>query len=116
MPIDDHVLQRIKGLQFGTNVGALIKPRQCSVEVFIEEVYLAVEEALPALQPQEPYTTELLIGPDLWATYSKGVRRAAGICLAKLVEGECLPLAVLNKKTPYPLRFVLVNRGSQESL
>jgi hypothetical protein len=107
MPIDVHVLRNLEGLRNGTGVSNLIRSRKCSTAQFLNEIYQAVDDVLPGLIPGERYTTELLIGPDLWSRYSIGTRRAAGICLVKLVQNRCLPLVLVDRRRRYPRLFTM---------
>jgi hypothetical protein len=73
------------------------------------EVQSAVREALPGLIDGGLYTTEQLCGPELWASYrTPGPRRAAGDCLAFLVDIGAVPLSRhITKSGTGPIRYKL---------
>ncbi len=86
-----------------------IKPQQLIVVVFD-----AVVEDLPGLEAGYTYTTEDLCGPTLWASWTTGTRRAAGMCMHYLVENNHLPLWLVmtssGSELGFRLKDIVVNR------
>lgn len=91
----------------GRYVQRFLIAHQYSPAKFVTDIRSAVQDVLPALKPDEIYTAEDLIDPTLWDSYTTGIRRAAGTCLAHLVEQGALPLAFAKGRTDYPLRYCL---------
>lgn len=94
----------------GRYVQRLLTARQYNPAKFVSDIHSAVNDVLPALRLGDTYTAEDLIDPCLWKSYTRGIRRAAGICLAHLVERGELPLAFAKGRNDYPLRYCLPNR------
>jgi hypothetical protein len=77
----------------GQRATSLLRSHKVTPEKMFMEVESAVNEALPGLIYGALYTTEQLCGPELWAAYrTAGPRRAAGNCMAFLVDIGAVPL------------------------
>lgn len=74
---------------------------------FITDIRDAVLDVFPVLQFGKTYTAEDLIDPCMWDSYTPGIRRAAGTCLAHLVVRGELPLAFAKGRHDYPLLYCL---------
>lgn len=59
---------------------------------FFDEVKHLVTQAIPGLQPNASYTTEMLCGQAFWVDLHKSKRILAGRCLAHMVVTKQLPL------------------------
>ena len=46
----------------------------------------------PAMQPNGGYTTEMLVGPEIWNQYRPGGHRFIGRCVAWLVRKRLVPI------------------------
>lgn len=91
----------------GRYVQRFLIAHQYSLAKFVTDIRSAVQDVLPVLNVGQTYTAEDLIDPVLWNSYTPGVRRAAGTCLAHLVERGHIPLAFAKGRTDYPLLYCL---------
>jgi hypothetical protein len=79
----------------GSRAAGLLKTHKTSLRAMYEAVALEVTDNLPGLIAGGLYLTEQLCGPDLWGSWPfVGQRRAAGMCLAFLVDNDLIPLEV----------------------
>lgn len=79
----------------GKRAAGLLRTHRTSLRAMFETVYFEVADNLPGLIDGGLYTTEQLVGPDVWASWPYvGQSRAAGMCLAFLVDIGAIPLEV----------------------
>lgn len=79
----------------GQRAFGLLRTHGTSLKAMYAAVLDEVKETLPGLIPQGLYTTEQLCGPELWGSWPHdGQRRAAGMCLAHLVQVGAVALDV----------------------
>ena len=73
--------------------------------------YKRLREAIifvrPALIPDEGYTIDLLLGPDIWDTLDAGGRRCAGRYVSHMVRTGKVPLRRVGCKHQHPARYEL---------
>ncbi len=62
---------------------------------------------IPALVRGNDYLAQDLIGPDVWATFSKGMRIGLGSVVYELVENKLLPLTFAGKTKSNKCRYRL---------
>ncbi len=91
----------------GKRVTTLLRKQQRDLGPFIQEIHEEIADIAKVLVPEASYTTKALCGDLLWDSYSIGVRRAAGICLAHIVKTGELPLRLATKEGVYPHRYRL---------
>lgn len=72
-----------------------------------EAVQREVEESLPGMEPDQPYTLAVLCGKAFWDQLSDGDRRSAGICMSDIVAKSLLPLRVADTRHEYPKHYCL---------
>ena len=99
--------KHLLALPKGHRVKDLISRHGHKPEQFFSELHAAIEFVVPGMQPSTRYSTKDLVGPDLWARYSIGVARAAGICVAFMVARGDLPLSSVTAEGVYPRRYRL---------
>ena len=51
----------------------------------------------PAMQPNDGYTTEMLVGPEIWTQYGPGGHRFIGRCVAWMVRKRLIPIQRVNR-------------------
>lgn len=71
-------------------------------KTFFDRVRQKVNVVIPALNPVERYTAEMLCGDEFWSALDNGERRLAGRCLAHMVNEDLLPLRVAESNHEYP--------------
>ena len=73
--------------------------------------YKRLREAIifvrPALIPGVGYTTDLLLGPDIWDTLDAGGRRCAGRYVSHMVRTGKLPLRRVGCQHRHPAQYEL---------
>jgi hypothetical protein len=74
---------------------------------FFKTILRIIREILPALWRDQPYTLELLCGPESWGLWTDGERRMAGRCMAHLVVSGQLPLRFAESRHEYPKKYRL---------
>lgn len=70
----------------GRRAASLLRDRKVKPEQIFARVLAEVTQILPHLDEDRRYTTEMLCGPDLWATWFTAERRVAGMCVAYLAK------------------------------
>jgi hypothetical protein len=91
----------------GRYVRYILTEHQYNPAKFVSNICRDVLDVLPALSHGKTYKAEDLIDPCLWSSYTPGLRRVAGTCLAHLVERGELSLAFAKGRTDYPLLYCL---------
>lgn len=91
----------------GRYVRRLLIAHQYNPAKFVSDIRSAVLDVLPVLRHGDTYTAEDMIDPSLWDSYTPGIRRVAGTCLAHLVERCELSLAFAKGRNDYPLLYCL---------
>lgn len=56
------------------------------------EIREAIELIHPAMDPEGGYTTEMLVGPEIWNRYGSGGHRFIGRCVAWMVRKRLIPI------------------------
>jgi len=74
---------------------------------FYESVRLQIEDVVPALQRDVPYTSKALCGGGFWKLLTKGERILAGRCVAHLVVMNRLPLKFAESGSNCSKRYAL---------
>ena len=92
----------------GRFVRTLLGRHKIEVAPFMAEIHAKVLNDIEGIGVAERCKTELLCGPELWASYrTVGVRRCAGIVLAYMVEIGAIPLVPDTLPVVYPRRYRL---------
>jgi hypothetical protein len=68
-----------------------------------------VEEIIPAVDPDEIYTLEILCGEAFWQSLTAGEQKMAGRCMAHMVITKQLPFRFVQGKHEYPKLYQLIN-------
>jgi hypothetical protein len=77
----------------GARAAGLLRTHRTPLLAMFEVVRLEVTDNLPGLIEGGLYSTEQLVGPEVWAAWPfYGQRRAGGMCLAFLVDIGAIPL------------------------
>ncbi len=70
----------------GRRAATLLKAHTVKPEQIFTTVLAEVTQVLPHLEDDGRYTTAMLCGPDIWATWFTAERRVAGMCIAYLAK------------------------------
>jgi hypothetical protein len=81
-----HNFQNFACTSAGHRAATLLFTHKVKTEQIFAMVLVQVTEILPHLKEGGRYTTEMLCGPELWATWFTAERRVAGMCVAYLAK------------------------------
>jgi hypothetical protein len=80
------------GTPGGRRAAAVLRKHKATPDEIFAMVLAQVTEVLPILEEGGRYTTEMLCGPDIWATWFTAERRVAGMCAAYFVNRKVVKL------------------------
>ena len=76
---------------------------------FYDAVRHQVEDIIPALDPNEIYTLEMLCGDEFWQSFTAGEQKMAGRCMADMVVTHQLPFRFVQGEHEYPKLYQLID-------
>ncbi len=79
----------------------------CAPSGFCGSILQQVREVLPAVNPNEKYTLEMLCGPEFWKSLGPLERQMAGRIMVRLVLGGWLPFEVIGCRHSSPKKYQL---------
>ena len=78
---------------------------------FLDEICAAAVEVAPIIPAGEDVTTELICGPEKWASWSRYKRSLAGMCMPYLMRKKRVPFRKSGKPCQSP-RLYQIPKGA----
>lgn len=74
---------------------------------FLDCIRIAVEERIPALQPNVKYTLKKICGKGFWKELDDGDQERAGWCMTHMVAKNQVPMQLVGKDCHHTNVYVL---------
>jgi hypothetical protein len=88
------LLEKFEDSTAGRRCSSLLECGNYRLRKMFDDVYAAINDALPGMDEGVNYTASQLCGADFWSGLHRNDRSAAGICLAFMVKHSMVPLTM----------------------